>query len=405
MITAAPAPIEANADLPLKGRTIVCLATQEWDAHWSVAQQIASRLAPQNSVIYVEPFHPPFSRLRKKHPVLRKYHESRTPAIREVQPKLFVCRPGYPYLPGNMRVPFSGVLNGLLYRRELAAVTRRLGASKPIVWAFFAQSQAVNDFPCELFIYDCIDDWPSFFSDPVERAWVQRVDGALTRRADIVFAGSQPLADKKAAEHKAVHVVNHAADVGHFSKAGAAETTVPLDIDRLPHPRIGFVGMIDNLRFDVRLLEQLARNPAYQIVIVGGFMNGAENLIPARPNIHVLGMKRVADLPGYIKGFDACIMPYPVNETTRYIFPLKLFEYLATGKPIVATPIPAVQQHADFVYVGHTAGEFIELVGKALHENSSAEQSRRQKHALAHDWHAHIRRKAEVIQASLNIQR
>ncbi|HEV8043142.1 MAG TPA: glycosyltransferase [Bryobacteraceae bacterium] len=385
-----------QAAMPLTGRTIVCLATQEWGAHWSVAQQVASRLAPENRVIYVEPFHPPFAWLRNKHRVLRQYRDSQFPQIREVQPGIIVYQPRFPYLPGNMRVPLAYGINGVLYRRELQSMMRKLEVEKPIFWAFFAQSLVVSTFGCDLFVYDCVDDWPSFFSVPVERSWVERVDLALTRRADIVFAGSQPLADKKAGQSKNIHVVNHAADVDHFLKASAPETIVPADIDKLPRPRIGFVGMIDSLRFDAGLIARLAQNPTYQIVIVGGFMNGAERLIPTLPNIHVLGMKSVPDLPGYIKGMDVCVMPYLVNETTRYIFPLKLFEYLASGKPIVATPIPAVQQHADFIYVGRTADEIAALVDEALHENP-AEQARRQKHAAAHDWNAHIRRKAELV--------
>src|ERR1019366_7746788 len=122
--------------LPLEGETIVCLATQEWDAHWSVAQQVASRLAPANRVIYVEPFHPPFSWLMKRHGLLRKQRENSVAATGEVQPGLTVCRPTGLYLPGNMRLPFVHAWNGWVYRRELQTMMRSLQVVKPILWAF-----------------------------------------------------------------------------------------------------------------------------------------------------------------------------------------------------------------------------------------------------------------------------
>jgi glycosyltransferase involved in cell wall biosynthesis len=194
-----------------------------------------------------------------------------------------------------------------------------------------------------------------------------------------------------------IRVVNHAADVEHFSKAGAADTIVPADIAALPYPRIGFVGMIDPVRFDPRLIVRLAENRVYQIVMVGGFLNGANRLIPDLPNIHRLGMRKVADLPGCIKGMDVCIMPYRLNETTQYIFPLKLFEYLASGKPVVATQIPAVEKHREFLYVASNEDEFVELVSKALRADSARDRLRRQEHARKHDWSAHVTRKAQEL--------
>lgn len=381
----------------------MCLATQEWDAHWSVAQQVASQLAPSNRVIYVEPFHPPFAWLRKKNSLLKAQRATKSPEIREVRDNITVYRPASPYLPGNMRISAAYRWNSWLYVRELRSMMRRLNAQNPILWAFFAQTASVTEIPCEAFVYDCVDDWPSFFPDPVERAWVERMDAALTKRADIVFTGSDPLREKKGEQNRTIRVVNHAADIAHFGKASLAATPVPADIEKVPHPRVGFVGMIDPLRFDPAIIESLARAEGgkYQIVIVGGFLNGADKLIPDLPNVHRIGMRSVPELPGYLKGMDVCIMPYRLNETTRYIFPLKLFEYLATGKPIVGTPIPAVQKHAEHVYVASSNEEFVELTARALREDSDAERERRQHHAAAHDWLAHVTRKAEFLLETL----
>lgn len=388
---------QSETKLPLAGKVIVCLATQEWDAHWSVAQQVASRLAPDNRVIYVEPFHPPFAWLKQKNQLLKKQRKEETPRIRTVQPNLVVYRPEGSYLPGNMRSQSAYRWNSFVYAWELRRMMRNLDAQHAIIWAFFSQSLVVTTLPCDAFVYDCVDDWPSFFPNPIERKWVERMDAGLTKRADIVFTGSGPLRDKKAGQNRRIQVVNHAADVAHFLKASAAETVEPPDIANLPHPRIGFVGMIDTLRFDQELIVQLARINGYQVVIVGGFLNGAERLIPDFPNIHKLGMRQVSELPGYLKGMDVCIMPYRVNETTRYIFPLKLFEYLATGKPVVATAIPAVEQHSHYIYVAYKNEQFIDLVRDALASDTAVASERRQQHARSHDWLAHVGEKAKAL--------
>lgn len=388
--------------IPATGQTIVCLATQEWDAHFSVAQQVASRLAPHNRVIYVEPFHPPFAWMKEKNSLLKRQRESRVPQVREVRPNLTVYRPEGWYAPGNMRISGANRWNSSLYPAELARMKRRLKVpERHLLWAFFAQTTAVTKMQCSAFIYDCVDDWPSFFPDPVERAWVEQTDLALTKRADVVFVGSEPLRQKKLLQNANIQVVNHSADVAHFATAALPETPVPDDIARLPHPRVGFVGMIDPLRFDPALIVRLAgaNDGKYQIVIVGGFLNGADRLIPDLPNVHRLGMRPVSALPGYIKGMDVCIMPYRLNETTKCIFPLKLFEYLATGKPVVATPIPAVQAHSGFLNVAHGEDEFVTLTARALESDRAEDAGRRREYARAHDWEAHVAMKLDVIAA------
>jgi len=381
----------------LEGQTILCLATQEWDAHWTPVQQVMLRLAPRNRVLYFEPFHPPLAWLKKSNSLLRRQRKERVPQLREVRPNLYVYRPRYPYLPRNMKWGVAAALNGFLYRAEIRLLLKRLGIHSPWLWAFFAQSLSVLDLEFEHVIYDCADELPAFFPDPVEKRFVARIDEALCRRADLVFVGSEPLRHKKAPLNPLTFVVNHAADIAHFEKASDSATVVPSDLARIPRPRLGFVGMVDTIRFDANLIARLAENPQYQVVIVGGTMEGAAKTIPALPNVHRLGMKPVHELPSYLKGMDVCLMPYRVNEATRNIYPLKLHEYLATGKPVVSTRIPAVESLRELVYVAESPEDFLRAAASALAEADPALVRSRRSRAQKHSWEAHVKEKSDLI--------
>ena len=174
-------------------------------------------------------------------------------------------------------------------------------------------------------------------------------------------------------------------------------TVVPEALQAIPHPRIGFVGMVDDVRFDTQLIVRLAENPDYHIVIVGGLLGDTARAFPQQPNIHLLGMQPVSALPAYIKGLDVCLMPYRLNEATRNIYPLKLHEYMATGKPVVTTAIPAVESFRDLMYVADNAEEFRQHVAQALLEHDSQRVVQRQQCAQQHSWEVHVAQKMQLI--------
>ena len=390
--------VNTLSSLSLEGKTILCLATQEWDAHWTPVQQVMLRLSETNRIIYIEPFHPAFAWLRKSNSALRKARSEKVPRIREASKNLIIYRPSHLYLPFNMKSRFAHAFNSYLYRRELASLLKKLRAHSVVLWAFFTQSLAVLELPVDFLIYDCVDDWESFFPHPRERAFVAETDEQMCRRASVVFVGSEPLLKKKIPSNPSTYVVNHAADIPHFMKAAELTTEIPADLAALPTPRLGFIGMIDLIRFDAELITALADSLDAHVIIVGGAMKGAERLLPAHPRIHWLGMRPVAELPRYLRGMDVLLMPYKINEATRNIYPLKLYEYLATGKPVVTTAIPAVEPMRDLLYVSDSAGDFLLNTSKALAEVDPEVVARRMQRASNHTWESHVRRKRELLQ-------
>jgi UDP-galactopyranose mutase len=190
----------------------------------------------------------------------------------------------------------------------------------------------------------------------------------LIDKADIVFTGGSSLYEAKKDRHERVHCFPSSVDRVHFLKARARQFE-PADQEDLPHPRLGFYGVIDE-RFDTELLDQIAvMRPDWQFVMVGPVVKIEECDLPRRPNIHYLGPKTYAELPSYLCGWDAALMPFAMNESTQFISPTKTPEYLAGGKPVVSTPIRDVVRHygtLQGVKIAATPEQFVAACEEAL---------------------------------------
>jgi UDP-galactopyranose mutase len=167
-------------------------------------------------------------------------------------------------------------------------------------------------------------------------------------------------------------------DIAHFALA-RAPLPDPTDQSGIPHPRIGFFGVIDE-RLDVGLIASLAsRRPEWQIVLIGPVVKIDEASLPQAPNLHYLGQKRYGELPSYIAGWDVALLPFAINASTRYISPTKTPEYLAAGKPVVSTPIHDVVRPYGERGLVHIAGDvdgFVTAVEAALAEHAAHDEAR-----------------------------
>ena len=184
-------------------------------------------------------------------------------------------------------------------------------------------------------VFDCMDELSAFKNAP---AALKEFEAKLMSRADVVFTGGQSLFEAKRDRHENIHAFPSSIDAAHF---GAARTVRhdPPDQAGIPHPRMGFFGVIDE-RLDIDLVAGVADlRPDWQIVMIGPVVKIDPADLPQRPNIHYLGGKRYEELPEYVAGWDVAIMPFARNESTRFISPTKTPEYLAAGRPVVSTSI------------------------------------------------------------------
>ena len=218
-------------------------------------------------------------------------------------------------------------------------------------------------------VYDCMDELSLFAGAPPS---LKACEAELFKRAELVFTGGQSLYEVKRNQHPNVYAFPSSIDKAHFAQARNFEAD-PLDQVDIPHPRLGFFGVIDE-RMDLELLAGIAEaRPNWHLVIIGPVVKIDPAILPRHKNIHYLGGKNYQELPDYIAGWDVALLPFARNESTRFISPTKTPEYLAAGKPVVSTSIRDVVNpygQMDMVYIADTVAQFITAIETALNQNS-----------------------------------
>jgi len=219
-------------------------------------------------------------------------------------------------------------------------------------------------------VYDCMDELSAFkFAAPE----LFQNEQNLFKKADLVFTGGQSLYEAKKNQHERVFAFPSSIDVEHFRKARKIEKE-PADQQNIARPRFGYCGVIDE-RIDIGLLGEAANlRPEWQFIMIGPVVKISDQDLPQTANIHYLGGKDYQELPSYMTGWDVALMPFAINESTKFISPTKTPEYLAAGKPVVSTPIRDVVRgygESGLVHIASTVEEFVSACEKALQENSS----------------------------------
>jgi glycosyltransferase involved in cell wall biosynthesis len=329
--------------------SIVAHSHLRWDFVWQRPQHVFSRLAKDHRVLFVE----------------EALHEPGTAHLRivEAQPNVLRAIPVLPE-PGSTDAHCEAVLP--LLRTAMAGHPLLAGRfDAPVQWFYspMCAPEMLGKLGELAVVYDCMDELANFRFAPPD---IRERELLLLRHADVVFTGGRGLYESKSRHNSNVHFFGCGVDVEHFSQARKAQTAVPASVAGLPGPVLGYFGVIDE-RLDYKLIAALAdANRGGAIVMAGPLAKVAKGDLPQRPNIHWLGQQSYAALPALVKAFDVCLMPFALNEATRYINPTKTLEYMAAGKPVVSTPVPdVVRNFGDVVHIGASPEAFIEAALRA----------------------------------------
>lgn len=299
-------------------------------------------------------------------------------------------------------IPLVRRINRHWLRRQLHTAIKREGLRSANLIALIYdpfQLEYLGLVKESISIYDIYDEYAanpgrSFLRTQDELA---KREQSILKKVDAVLVVSEKIEWRIKGFHSRVSIVPNAADVEHFALAADPKLAIPSDAANIPHPIAGYLGNITS-RIDFGLIRHLATlHPEWSVVLVGGVSEPNLSIpksLSDLPNVHCLGKRPYKTLPGFLKAFDVCIIPYVAGDPFNIgCSPLKLYEYLATGKPIVSTDLPAVRLFDDIVRIARDAGDFERQIGAALKERDKGLVRRRLTAARENSWE----RRAEIL--------
>jgi glycosyltransferase involved in cell wall biosynthesis len=329
---------------------IICLSHLRWDFVYQRPQHLLSRCARERRVFFIE------------EPIYVKGQMAQVD-ITTRGDNLYVVRPLLPKGISEAEAERAQqiIINELIAQKEVKDYL--LWYYTPMALAFTRHLKPLAT------VYDCMDELSAFRGAPP--ALVKR-EADLLKRADVVFTGGLSLYEAKRDQHHNIHPFPSSIDAAHFAQARFIDDQSS-DQAAIPRPRLGFFGVIDE-RMDTELLDAIAAvRPDWHIVMIGPVVKIDPADLPNRPNIHYLGGKEYQELPSYLAGWDVALMPFALNESTRFISPTKTPEYLAAGKPVVSTSIrDVVRQYGEvgLVRIADQPEAFVAAIEAALREDA-----------------------------------
>jgi UDP-galactopyranose mutase len=336
-----------------------------WDFVFQRPQHLLSRHAKHRRVFYFE--EPVFGMTE-----VPRLH------LRETSENVLVV---IPYLPSNIEVSkmeaaMTDLVDELIYEEELIDYS---------VWYYTPMAlNFTRHLEPRAIIFDCMDELSLFKNAPQS---LIDLESELMKRADVVYTGGHSLYEAKKQNHHNIHPFPSSIDYSHFAQA-RQRLVEPDDQVNIPHPRVGFYGVIDE-RFNIELLADMAnQRPDLHFVVVGPVVKIDPRTLPRKANIHYLGKKEYHALPLYLAGWDCAMMPFALNDSTRFISPTKTPEFLAAGRPVVSTSINDVVNPygvQKLVHIADTAEEFVAAIDKAMDERKNPEWMDRVDHVLKHN--------------------
>lgn len=391
----------------LEGTPILAFAKDRWNGVWFNRHHLLSRISRKNPVLYVsEPFH-----IRRALQDLRRRDRGAT-GLHQVSENLHEYIPPR-WLPFNHR---SELMNRAALQGRVLQIRdalNRLGMKNPILYLWDPEfADMIGRFDERLVVYHCYDEHVDFpGTSPEERQAIMAQEEHILSRANIVFAVSRSIYERKRALNANTFIVPNAADFELFAAARDSATIIPEELGHIPRPIVGCVTRIVDQYFHVPLMcEVFTHRPDWSLVVVGPIIepegDNARAVEQRRqlealkrlPNVYLVGRREQKDLPGYLKAFDVCAMAYPMIQNVMHSeSPLKMYEYLAAGKPVVSTPLPLISHLGHVISFASDAREWIEAIETALQHDDSEKVKARQEIAKLNTWDS----RASFISAKL----
>jgi glycosyltransferase involved in cell wall biosynthesis len=326
--------------------TLICFSHLRWNFVYQRPQHLMSRFAKTMRVIFIEE---PY------------FGDSISFEVTNPSENLWIA---VPHLKREMN-------EAEVHQYQKDFISRlliKMKVSQYVAWYYTPMALRFTDhLNPAVIVYDCMDELTGFKFAPQE---LKDLEKELLSKANVVFTGGYSLYEAKKHQHHSIFPFPSSIEYTHFAKARSINEDPPDQAD-VAHPRFGFYGVIDE-RMDIELIRQIAEQKKdWNIILIGPVVKIDEHDLPRLPNIHYLGMKKYEELPQYLAGWDVAIMPFAINDATRFISPTKTPEFLAAGKPVISTPInDVIKQYSSVVHFATTAEDFIRIADSDMSEDS-----------------------------------
>jgi len=379
---------------------IICFSTQDWSELWTRKQRFMKKFAHQgNKVLYIE------KQIHFLGFVKNFIKEWRRIYLwllgpRKIEENLYIYTPPV-LLPFFQIFHFICQINNFFITLLIKRQIKKLNFKNSVLWIYPPYSPyLIGKFNEKLVIYECVDEY-SASKGLVRKETVKFLEKLTIQKSDLVIVTAQTLYDSKKDLAKNIYLIPNAAETEHFKKVTSEKTEIAQEMSKIKKPIIGFLGTIQYW-IDFDLLKYIAiQKPRWSIVLVGPVGGLAEiEKIKSLPNVYFLGRKPYEKVPNYLKGFDVCLNPYKIDEVSKHCSPLKLYEYLASGKPIVSVDMPEAKKFENLIEISSNYEDFLEKIEKILSQlpekNSKIEA--RIKEAEKHSWNSRFLELEKILE-------
>lgn len=353
-----------------------------WDFLWTRKQRFMNMLSNQgNKILYVEPTYSLMEKARKRFYV-KPTMKSR---VRVINDNLIILTPPLLFPFGRFKA-----IRSFNYARIVSAITRyqkHFKLSRPILWMYPPWAvELIGRLGEKLTVYDCVDEHSAY--PEVDKKLVQEQENSLVSSADVVFVTARGLIEKRKKINPNTFFIPNGVDFEHFSKAQNAELEIPQDIKKIRRPLVGFVGGIAPW-IDLDLIYGIAKLKQEWSIVLIGPIDKKEKILEIftnLKNVYFLGRKPLELLPNYLKAFDVCVNPFKLNGLTEKVNPLKVYEYLAAGKPVVSIDMPEIRFLDSVIRIAKNRSQFIQYIEESLQESSLDKINDRQEKIKNFSW-------------------
>ena len=390
----------------IENQSIICFASGPWDTMWRNRHQIMSRLAKKNKVLYIQP---QIHGIRQAIRLLTRSMGSKkceNESLKHIGNGLWVF--GYPFWTFKSNRFMLSWLGRILRVCSISLVLRRLRMKSPIIWIVEPRfGDVIKYLSKSLICYHVVDNYAEapYYPETIRKE-LAKTDKIMLSIADLVIVTSPFLLKEKSKYHRNVHLVKNAVDYERFAVLHSSNN-FPKDMEHIPKPIIGYVGSV-NEKLDYELLDAIARKrPQWSFVFIGDYYNNPSSTAYYKfvhehtPNVFLLGRRDVTEVPHYIHGCNICILPYRRDDYTKGIDSLKLYEYFACEKPVVATDIPVTREHKQAVYIAQNADDFIGKLEEALVSHTPEQRDFQRAIAMENTWDKRVEQLSFIIQSAL----